>query len=191
MIHPESGAGLNQLSLDFEPVPTPDRARSERNEEPLDITSYGHNVELAWLLVRAGEALGKPRSTYAEVVKRLCNHALKYGLDTENGGIYREGLHDAPAFDLRKEWWQNAEALVGFLDAYEITSDKNYLNAFAITWRFDDTYMINHDVGEWYTIAEPDGTVIRAAMGHTWKSAYHTTRAMQESIKRIDMILGK
>jgi hypothetical protein len=70
MIDPAHGCGGNQYDLAFNPIPAIAIRRTfnaEREGElvaaPTDTTSYGHNIELAWLLVRAGEILGKPRHT--------------------------------------------------------------------------------------------------------------------------------
>lgn len=198
MIHPDSGCGRNQFALDFTPLPAIAIRRTwnaEREgaaiESPLDSTSYGHNVELAWLLVRAGEVLGKPRDAYLDVIRRLVDHALRYGLDTTYGGIYRDGPHEGPALVRDKEFWQNAEALVGFLDAYEITRDPRYLTAFEEVWAFADRYMINHDLGEWMTLVSESGEPLVTGIGNPWKACYHSGRSIYEAIRRLDMLLAE
>ena len=196
MVDPESGCGLNQFSLDFTPIPAIAIRRTwnaeregESVEIPLNTTSYGHNVELAWLLVWAGEALGKPRNAYEKVTRRLVDHSLKYGLDYKIGGIYRDGVHEGPALVKDKEFWQNAEALVSYLDSYEITGDERYLKAFHLVWNFINTYMINHKLGEWMTLIDENGKPIVPGIGNPWKCCYHSGRSLYESLKRIDMIL--
>ena len=47
--------------------------------------SYGHNVEFAWLLIRAEKALGNPPGW--EHFSAHIDHALKYGYDFERGGL--------------------------------------------------------------------------------------------------------
>jgi mannobiose 2-epimerase len=49
--------------------------------------------------------------------------------------------------------------------------------------------MINHAVGEWYSLLTDDGQMIQSALGHPWKAAYHTGRAIIESLLRLDRIL--
>lgn len=59
----EHGCGYNQFDLDFHPTPAinirrtwnAERETGEVLREPLDSTSYGHNVELVWLLGRAND----------------------------------------------------------------------------------------------------------------------------------------
>ncbi len=157
---------------------------------PTDTTSYGHNIELAWLLVRACEILGKPRGAYGDVVRRLVDHSLRYGLDREHGGVYRDGPHAGPALVRDKEFWQNAEALVGYVDAFEITGNVEYLEAFELVWSFAQRYMINHALGEWMTLVSESGEPIVAAIGNPWKACYHSGRAVWESLRRLDMLLA-
>lgn len=196
MIDPRSGCGGNQYDLAFNPIPAiaihrtwnADR-EGEAVATPTDTTSYGHNVELAWLLVRAGEVLDMPRDTYEGVARHLVDHALAFGLDREHGGLYRDGPHDGPALVRDKEFWQNAEALVGFLDLFEITGEVRYLEAFERTWDFVRRHMINHDLGEWRTLLTPAGEPLVASIGNPWKACYHSGRAVHEAIRRIVMVL--
>jgi cellobiose epimerase len=204
MIDSESGCGGNQYDLAFNPIPAIAIRRTFNADRegaavatPTDTTSYGHNVELAWLLVRADEVLGADAGTselwgtrYIDVVRRLVDHALKYGLDHERGGIYRDGPHDGPPFVRDKEFWQNAEVLVGFLEAFKLTGDARYAEAFLLTWDFVREHMINHELGEWMTLVSETGEPLVAAIGSPWKACYHSGRAVYEAVKRLDMVLA-
>ena len=71
--------------------------------------SYGHNVEFAWLMLRAEKTLEQPLSWphfYAHI-----DHALEFGFDHERGGLYNKGLASDPAFDRVKVWWAQAELI--------------------------------------------------------------------------------
>lgn len=197
MVDWEHGCGGNQYDLQFHPLPAIAIRRTfnaerdgEAVEEPVDSTSYGHNVELAWLLLRAAEVLGEPPEAYADAVNPLVDHALRYGLDEAYGGVYRDGPHDGPALVKDKEFWQNAEALVGFLDAYRLTGDPTYVEAFELTWGFVRDHMINETVGEWRTLLTREGEPLVADLGTPWKACYHSGRAVHEAIRRIDWIVG-
>jgi mannobiose 2-epimerase len=77
--------------------------------------SYGHNVEFAWLMVRAQQALGQPPAWphfYAHV-----DHALRYGYDHERGGLYSRGVGDQPASELDKVWWVQSEMVAALTEA--------------------------------------------------------------------------
>ena len=193
MIDPQSGAGRNQFTLDWVPIPAiairrtwnADRFAGEALAQPADTTSYGHNVELAWLLNRAGEVLGLRSDHFDGITRRLVDHALEHGLDPEHGGVYRDGPHAGEAIVHDKEWWQNAEVLVGFLDAYEHFGDLRYFDAFWETWRFVDRCFINRDVGEWRQLLTRDGRVLVGDIGNPWKAIYHTGRSMLECRQRL------
>ena len=93
-----------------------------------------------------------------------------------------------PARDLQNEFWQQAEALVGLLDAYILFRDEQYWTAFRLVWDFVWKHNINHAVGEWYALLERDGTVKWDYLGHAWKNNYHTVRSMIKCIRRLKQV---
>lgn len=198
MVNPVSGCGMNQFDRDFKPIPAinirrtwnAERAVGEAVATPTDTTSYGHNLELAWLLNRAAEVLELPVGHFKDTTHRLTDHALRYGFDREKGGVFRDGPHQGEALVRDKEWWQNAEVLVGFLDAFERLHDDRCLEAFFATWAFDKAYFINPALGEWRQLLTRDGRVIVGDIGNPWKAIYHTGRAMAECRTRIARILA-
>ncbi len=196
MIHPEAGCGLNQFALDFNPIPPIAIRRTwnaeregELAEGGSDTTSYGHNLELAWLISQARQVMGLPPETYRDVIQRLVQHALLYGIDWDKGGVYRDGPYEGAAIVLDKEWWQHSEALVGLLEGYFLLGDERCLDAFELVWSFSENYFINHELGEWRTLLTQDGGLIDANLGNPWKACYHSGRAMDECIKRLAIIL--
>lgn len=197
MVNHEAGCGRNQFGLDFQVKPAinirrtwnAERETGEVIEQPTDTTSYGHNVELVWLLNRAAQIMGLPADTYQDLTRKLADHALRYGFDYELGGVFRDGPHQGAPLVRDKEWWQNCESLVGFLDAYERLGEEKYLEAFLKNWSFDTTYMINHEVGEWRQLLKEDGTVIIGQIGNPWKAMYHSGRSMLECTLRLRRLL--
>jgi mannobiose 2-epimerase len=198
MISKKSGCGLNQFDVQFNPRPAininrtwnAERKAGEVVAVPTDTTSYGHNIELLWLLNRACEVLGKLAGHYDEVGRRLAEHTLRYGLDREYGGVYRDGPHDGPAIVQDKEWWQNCESMVGFLDAFEHFDDVRYAEAFLGVWSFAKEKFINDKVGEWRQLLDRRGNVICGDMGNPWKAIYHSGRAMLECTQRLRRLCG-
>lgn len=192
----ESGCGLNQFDLSFNPIPAinirrtwnAERETGEIIEAPTDTTSYGHNVELAWLLNKSTRVLGRSENYFDEVVRQLVDHSLEYGFDSKFGGVFRDGPHRGEPLVYDKEWWQNCEVLVGYLDAFERFRDEKYFDAFYKTWQFDKTYMINHKVGEWRQLLDRQGNVIVDNIGNPWKAIYHTGRAMLECKQRLERL---
>lgn len=199
MIDNNSGCGLNQFDLKFNPIPAinirrtwnAERVTGETLAAPTDTTSYGHNVELAWLLNRAGEILGKPSDYYNDVIGKLVDHSIQYGFDHELGGVYRDGPHEGPALVRDKEWWQNCEVLVGYLDAFAKLGDEKYFDAFYKTWQFDKKYMINHEVGEWRQLLNREGSVLVGDIGNPWKAIYHSGRSMLECSQRLKELIKR
>lgn len=197
MVDPVSGAGRNQFDLRFDPRPPLAIRRTwnaERHGETpaaeSDTTSYGHNLELSWLLARADMALGRPRDHHRPIVEGLVGHALRFGVDRVNGGVFRDGPHDGPATVRDKEFWQQAEALPGLLDGWLVLRDDRCLDAFMGVWRFVKAHMIDPELGEWRVLVDERGGVLDGAMGNPWKAFYHTGRGLIEAKRRLDLILA-
>lgn len=196
MLDPEHGTGIAQLALDFTPLPAilfktvwgSDRD-AEAGSRPLNNTSYGHNVEFAWLLLHTADILGEPRETYRKIFEDQVRHAADYGIDREHGGLYVEGPHDGPGQPTEKEFWQNAECLIALLDACLLLNDVKYWDGYVNVHRFVFDRFINREVGEWFALLERDGTVRWDYMGHAWKISYHTVRAVIQSVRRLKQLV--
>jgi mannobiose 2-epimerase len=119
------------------------------------------------------------------------NHALKDGIDDEYGGVYVEGSHAGGVYDREKEFWQQAETLIGMLDGCLYFGDEKYWKAYKNVHRFVQDKMVNHAVGEWWPLMTREGKPIWTHMSHSWKINYHTVRAMIQSIRRLDLLLKK
>jgi mannose 2-epimerase len=195
MFDPGTWTGIAQFALDFTPLPAimfrtvwgSDRD-NEGEPRPLDNTSYGHNIEFLWLFLHALEVLGEPVDPYRERLGKLAAHTLKYGVDPVHGGVFVEGPHAGPARDLQKEFWQQAESLVGLLDAHLLLGDRAYWDAFRSTWDFVRKHFVHPVLGEWHALAARDGTILWDYLGHAWKNNYHTTRSMVQVLKRLAKI---
>ena len=157
-----------------------------------DNTSAGHNVEFAWLLLHGLDIMGEPMEEYTEIIKKQLEHAIKNGIDPEFGGAYVEGPHAGGVSDMEKEFWQQAEVMIGMLEACLRFGDEKYWLAYENVHRFVFDKMINHDVGEWWPLTNRQGTKpVWTHMSHSWKVNYHTVRAMIQCIKRLDMLSEK
>jgi mannobiose 2-epimerase len=97
-----------------------------------------------------------------------------------------EGPHSGGVYDREKEFWQQAEVLIGLLDAMILLKDEKYWEAWKNVHRFVFDKVINKGVGEWYPLLTRRGEPIWTHMGHSWKINYHTVRAMIQSIKRME-----
>ncbi|MEK7476250.1 MAG: AGE family epimerase/isomerase [Candidatus Coatesbacteria bacterium] len=158
-----------------------------------DESSYGHDVELAWLLPEATEALGLPGNDpdTLRISKALVDHALAFGFDRVRGGFFDRGPSNGMASDRSKNWWAQAEGLVGLLEVYKRTNDPAYFDAFERTAEFVFRDLVDPEYGEWYEGFKADGTLLNTNKASFWKCPYHNARACLEVIKRLDVLIAR
>ena len=191
MVDPEWRVGISMFAPSWEPIANQQLGtlwgsdRFDPSGKPPEITSYGHNIELAWLYLHSLDILGTPKAEGLVRAEPIFRHTAERGVDQEYGGIFVEGWRHGEATETTKEFWQQAEALVGFLDAYQLTGEARYWEAFANVHEFVFTKVINWEQGEWFPLLTRDGTVEWDYMGHNWKICYHTLRGMCEVVKRL------
>ncbi|MBD3415255.1 MAG: N-acylglucosamine 2-epimerase [Candidatus Aminicenantes bacterium] len=154
-----------------------------------DNTSFGHNVELAWLLLHALDIMGKDRTPYLDIIKKLLDHAAAYGIDSKWGGVFVEGSHSGDVYDREKEFWQQAEVMIGMLDGCIHFQQKGYWDAYENVHYFVFKHMINRQAGEWYPLLNQKGKPIWTHMSHSWKVNYHTVRCMIQCIQRLNKLM--
>ena len=183
------------LQPDWTPVSF--RDSSERvimRHHNLEHVSFGHDVETAYLMLEASEVLGLKNDTATSIVaKRMVDHALRNGWDSEAGGFYDEGYYfkDRPAITIirdTKNWWAQAEGLNTLLlmaDLYP-TDEMQYYNKFEMLWKYADTNLIDHQYGDWYSGGLDKEPQMKTALkGNIWKAAYHQYRSLENCIKRL------
>jgi len=154
--------------------------------------SYGHDIEGSWLLLEAAEVLGdEERMKRAEAIAvRMAEVTLKEGVDTD-GGLLNEGDEHGYT-DTDKDWWPQAEAVVGFLNAYQMTGDEAYFQAALGSWDFIDRFVIDKEFGEWFGKVSRTGVPYRSEMKvDPWKCPYHNGRACLEVMERVDKLVGR
>lgn len=200
MLHPENGLGLIQFTYDFQPLRRiifatewgRDARPVDEEAAPIDQTSPGHNVELAWLLLHAADVLGVPRTDYAHVAQPLFDHCVKFGVDAEYGGVFADVPMGKPTTMTDKQFWQQAEVLVGMLDAYQLFGEEKYWEAFKNVFTFVfDKMVVMEAGGEWYERVNRQGVPIDHTLGHAWKINYHSVRSMVQSIHRLRQLANK
>jgi len=168
---PEAGKSCFHRQLDWKPATGPASAG----------LSYGHNVEFAWLYIRAQEVLGQEPSW--KHFEAHLDHALKYGYDHQRGGLYHRGVGDQPATDTDKIWWVEAEMMAALTDALRHEPNPAYsealdkLNEFILKYQAD----LKDDI--WYDTVTADGKPKTRAKAHSWKANYHDVRAMVKFVE--------
>jgi mannobiose 2-epimerase len=146
---------------------------------------YGLDLEASWLIVEAAQRVGRPQDPKIRRASlALVDHALRYGFDKEHGGVYRTGPATEPATNKNMEWWQQCEAMVALLNAYQLTGDPKYWQSFDLEARFFVEHFVDHQYGEVYTALFHDGKVDDTKVD-PWKAPYHVTRAFLEIVARM------
>ena len=114
---------------------------------------------------------------------------ISYGHDID-GGIYNLG-GPAGLIDPVKEWWPQAEAVIGWLHAFQVSGDDRHLQAALRTWHFIESHLVDRQHGEWFRGVTRDGRVIAALekVGF-WKCPYHNGRMGLEAVTRLRQIIA-
>jgi mannobiose 2-epimerase len=146
---------------------------------------YGLDLEASWLITEAAQRVGRQNDAKIRRASlALVDHALRYGFDTAHGGVYRTGAASEPASNRNMEWWQQCEAMVAFENAYQLTGDLKYWQAFNLESHFFMGRFVDHQYGEVYTTLYQDGRTDDTKVD-PWKAPYHVTRACLEIISRL------
>jgi mannobiose 2-epimerase len=160
----------------------------------LDHVSFGHDVETAYLMQEATEALGNEHDeTTLAIGKKMVDHALMNGWDNTLGGFYDEGYYfkDKPGCTIinkSKNWWAQAEGLNTLLILAELYPNDamQYKAHFIKQWQYVQTYIIDHEHGDWYEEGLDNEPQRKTALkAHIWKGTYHNFRALMNCINRL------
>jgi mannobiose 2-epimerase len=163
----------------------------ERWQIRSDTYTFGHDIEASWLLCEAAEELGDGMllQRVRKVALPLAEAVFYQGV-TRSGAIAYEGKN-GQIIDPGLECWPQAEALVGFLNAFELSHAEQYLAAAARVWNFIESTLADRQHGEWFWRVNPDGRPDpKLPKVSEWKGPYHGTRACLETLRRLQYIGG-
>lgn len=151
--------------------------------EILDIQSYGHDIEASWLLYEAINVLNLKEECYKEMVLGISDNIRSIAVH-HDGSLFNEC--EKGIVDETRVWWVQAEAMVGFMNSYEMTEDQSYLNLVLNLWTYTKTYIVDHrDGGEWHWGIDSVGKPLDRPIVEPWKTLYHNARFCLEMIERI------
>jgi mannobiose 2-epimerase len=152
-----------------------------------DRISFGHDIEGTWLLCEAAEILGdEPILTEVrqEAVK-MAQAVLDQAVDSDGGLLYE--ADSSRIIDTGKEWWPQAEAVVGFLNAYQLSGREHFRKAAERSWDFIEKYIVDRQHGEWFWKVSREGIPSQDKFKvDQWKCPYHNSRACFETMARLD-----
>ncbi|MCQ2156153.1 MAG: AGE family epimerase/isomerase [Bacteroidales bacterium] len=153
-----------------------------------EAVSYGHDIEASWLLCEAAGVLGHAEMTdlVKDASRRLAEAAME-GFTPEGGMEYEYDPSIGHRNDSR-EWWVQAETVVGCVNMYQLTGDEIWMKRAEAQWAFIQKYLVCPD-GEWYWSACPSNGSFTANTEDDragfWKCPYHNGRMCMELMERI------
>jgi cellobiose epimerase len=87
---------------------------------------------------------------------------------------------------MEKHSWPQAEAMIGFLNAYQLSGDKEWLDRSLAAWEFVKKHIKDQRFGEWYWGVRYDHSPMPGQdKAGFWKCPYHNTRACIEISRRL------
>ncbi len=149
-----------------------------------NLISYGHEIEAAWLLQHAAEIIN-----HAGWIITMKSQSLKITEAATQGWQYDGGMKyekDGDRQNNQKHWWVQAEAMVGYYNAFQNSQQKKYLEQSLKSWEFVKKYIRDKKNGEWFWGVNEDLSIMKDQdkVGF-WKCPYHNSRACCEIINRI------
>jgi cellobiose epimerase len=151
-----------------------------------DHISFGHDIEGSWLLCEAAEILGDEpllKAVQQEAVL-MAQAVLDQAVDPDGGVLYE--ADPSGIIDTGKEWWPQAEAVVGFLNAYQLSGREHFRTAAEKSWHFIEKYIIDRQHGEWFWKVSREGLPSQdKSKVDQWKCPYHNSRTCFEIMARL------
>lgn len=152
----------------------------------IDLTSYGHDIESSWLMDWGAALLEDEavKQTVFQIDSDLADNIFHTALQSD-GSVVNEcekGIVDA-----RRIWWVQAEAVLGFVNAWEKHPQRTeYRDGVAQVWRYIQEKVVDRRTGgEWFWRLNADGTPDREKpVVEPWKCPYHNGRMCLELIRR-------
>lgn len=153
--------------------------------ERKDVISYGHDIEAAWLLLQCAEIIGDENLivNYKKYAIQIAEATIE-GIDTD-GGLWYEYDPEKNELTEEKHWWPQAELMIGYFTAWQISVEQEYLDIVFKNWDFTKTHIIDKENGEWFWGVLSDYSKMKKDKAGFWKCPYHNGRACIELINRI------
>jgi mannobiose 2-epimerase len=165
----------------------------ERWNSLSDHVSFGHDIEGSWLLVQAAEVLGDTGliERARKLAVTMAAAVYEQGLDRD-GSLFYEADASGALIDSKKHWWAQAEAVVGFYNAFQISGDERFRAAARRAWDYIEAKVVDKVHGEWHAKLTPEGVPLTATedsdacLVGPWKCPYHNARVCYEMIERLE-----
>lgn len=152
-----------------------------------DHISFGHDIEASWLLCEAAAVLDDAdlSARVKAAALTLAQAVYATALDVDGSLLYEADT--SGIIDLDKHWWTQTEAVVGFLNAYELSGDEHFLLATLRVWQFIERHLVDKEHGEWFWKVSRTGVPAQDMPKLSqWKCPYHNGRMCFEVSRRLD-----
>lgn len=150
----------------------------------IDLYSYGHDIEAAWLIDRGLEVLGDP--AYTEKILPITKTITKniYDRAYVNHSLLNEC--EKGVVNTTRIWWVQAEAVTGFVNGWQKEPERTeYLAAAEDIWDYIRTWQIDSRAGsEWFAEVDENRRPLDHPIVDQWKCPYHNGRMCIEVIRR-------
>lgn len=153
----------------------------------LDLHSYGHDIETAWLMDRGVEVLGEKKyeEKMTPITKDLTAEIYKVAFD----GHSLANECEKGVVNVHRIWWVQAETVIGFLNGWQKDPSRTeYLDAAKSEWQFIKDHVMDKRQGsEWFWEVDPSGKPYEGRpIVEPWKCPYHNGRMCFEVIRRLE-----
>jgi cellobiose epimerase len=133
----------------------------------------GHNVEVAWMLMRLYALNGK--ESYRQEALRLNDQLLKYTFDKDVGIWYHKIRVDSPEVHSDDSpWWVQAYGNMFQLYLYAHLKDEDYLLNFKKGAAFWNNHFVDAEKGGAYLSVGREGNIINGSKAVKTKTSYHS-----------------
>jgi mannose/cellobiose epimerase-like protein (N-acyl-D-glucosamine 2-epimerase family)/O-glycosyl hydrolase len=153
-----------------------------------EIDSYGHDIETSWLMSEAAAVVGDPvlKKQVDEQAVKMARTALKEGLNADGAMLYEKSPE---GMNRRLAWWPQCEAIIGCVNAWQLTGDQSFLDAALKTWTYVKSHFVDQVHGGWFKDLTEDGQPLNAPKVSDWNCPYHNSRMAFELAERLEPAL--
>ena len=180
----------------------------------IDLHSYGHDIEAAWLMDRCLDVLGAQDTPQMQPRLQVAGSRQVPAADRKENGladsalgwrmrpilrsleeqVYISAYHahsldnecERGVTDTKRIWWVQAEAVVGFYNAWQRTGEEKYRAAAEDIWNYIKEYIADaRSDGEWFWYTTKEGApAMEKPIVEPWKCPYHNGRMCMEVMRR-------
>ena len=180
----------------------------------IDLHSYGHDIEAAWLMDRCLDVLGAQDTPQMQPRLQVAGSRQVPAADRKENGladsalgwrmrpilrsleeqVYISAYHahsldnecERGVTDTKRIWWVQAEAVVGFYNAWQRTGEEKYCAAAEDIWNYIKEHIADaRSDGEWFWYTTKEGApAMEKPIVEPWKCPYHNGRMCMEVMRR-------